>query len=174
MGNKLGCLEEWGSAQVGKSQETVSSSPVWLDLERKLRSLSACDTWVSMNQLCFCLYLDYRQFVSLVHLSSTQCYTLGLSKPHISGPSRGSLVEMLNIFYTDRVLNLCWRQKCFKRLNLLHRQAWSPKMSLTVLKLKWHFDWKCTKWQAQKSAGSWDIKAVPVQNRQFYLADIVL
>lgn len=51
--NELDCLKEIGSGWVGKSQESVSSSPVWLDLERTPRSLSACDIWVSMNQVCF-------------------------------------------------------------------------------------------------------------------------
>lgn len=68
-------------------------------------------TWTSMYQAWFCLYFDSRQFVSLVPPSGAQGYNLGVSKPHTSGALGQAevlwrhLVEMLNNFYTDRVLN---------------------------------------------------------------------
>lgn len=104
----------------------------------------------------------------------------GFQAPHLWGtwPSRGFLVVFggdTKYFLYWQSFELCWRQNCFKRL--LKSSAQRSLISQDVsdcFEIKMIFWLKVHRKAGSKSAGDWDIEVVPVQNRQFYLADTVL
>lgn len=146
--NELDCLNEWGGKMLGN--RTLFSLYGW--------------TWREHPECLWHLHVHEPGLVLSLFLLQTICFTgssvrypglhLGsFQAPHLWGTLVISLVVFAghtNIFYTESVLNCAGDNTVSKGWSLLHQEVWSPKMSLTVLKLKWYFDWKCTNRQAQK------------------------